>query len=240
MSDYDIFAPYYDAVMGKRPDVTRLVRRHIKHHLPEATSILELGCGTGTILRGLAPHFQTVAGIDQSAQMLQVARHKLPGAAFYQGTIAEFHLGRTFDVAICIFDTINHLTDFSDWRSMFSSTREHLNTGGLFIFDMNTTSRLAAVAASPGYVQSFNRRNTFHLRASMVGANTIEWQVLLEIPGRTGAIQVREEYVREASFPFMHVQQALTDAGFKILDLFDPERHSPSDASSRLYFVCQN
>jgi len=240
MHDYDIFAPYYDAVMGKRPNVVRLIRRHIKRHLPTAASIIELGCGTGTILRGLAPHFQDLAGLDQSAEMLEVARHKLPAATFYQGTIASFQLDRTFDVALCIFDTINHLTDFDNWRSMFTSTREHLNPGGLFIFDLNTTSRLAQVAASPGYVQAFHRRNTFHLHASIVALNTIEWQVLLELPQRNGAIQVREEHVREASFPITHVQQALTDAGFKTLDLFDSDRHSPSDASSRVYFVCQN
>lgn len=237
MTEYDIFAPFYDAVMGNRGDVVRLVESQIEHYLPQARSVLELGCGTGSILAGLANHYD-VAGIERSPAMLRQAKAKLPQAQLVRGTIADFKLGRTFDTTICVFDTINHLTRFSQWERLFSSTISHLNPGGLFIFDMNTVGRLAAVAASPDYRQTFNQQSTFHLRANQVAKHTIEWSVAVETPAATeGTIQVYEEYIRETSFPLAQVRQALSSHNFTIIDSFASDGHIPSDSSDRVYFV---
>jgi ubiquinone/menaquinone biosynthesis C-methylase UbiE len=46
-----------------------------------APRVLELGCGTGNLTRALLRHGATVTGVDQSAEMLAVAREKLAGAA---------------------------------------------------------------------------------------------------------------------------------------------------------------
>jgi len=238
MTDYDVLAPYYDAVMGNRSDVVRLIRKQIRRHLPSAQSLLELGCGTGSILEGLAKYYD-ISGLERSPKMLERARTKLPGADLYRGSIAGYDLGRTFDSIICVFDTINHLTRLTDWRRLLTSTHKHLNPGGLFIFDMNTTGRLRGTAASPAYIQRFDHHSTFHLRASMVARNTIEWYAAVEIPQPNGAIQVHEEYIKEASFPIQEVQLELKDAGFQILDSFDHTHFPPSDASDRVYFVCK-
>lgn len=238
MTDYDIFAPFYDAVMGDRGDVVRLIRKQIKKHMPSAHSILELGCGTGSILEGLAGKFE-VAGIERSAEMLRQAQAKLPTATLVHGTIAGFQLYSKYDVAICVFDTINHLTHFMQWRRLFRSTLDHLNPGGLLIFDMNTLGRLSTVAASPGYSQTFNRRSTFHLHANLIEPNTIEWQVAVEIPAPDGAIQVYEEYIREASYPLQQVSQAVTEYGFTVVDCFASGTLLPSETSDRVYFVCK-
>lgn len=238
MTEYDIFAPYYDAVMGNRGDVIRLVRRHIKRHLPSAHSVLELGCGTGSILQGLSQYYE-VAGIERSAEMLRQARDKLPEAMLTRGTIAGYKINRTFDAVICVFDTINHLTGFDQWQRLFESTHSHLNSGGILLFDMNTTGRLSAVAASPGYVETFNGDRTFQLRAHLISTNRIEWQVSVEIPTTYKTIQVYEEYIQEASFPLAQVSSELTKQGFTVLDCFASDTLVPSDVSDRVYFVCK-
>jgi SAM-dependent methyltransferase len=234
--DYDTFAPFYDSVMGDRRDVVNIIRRQIRAHHPSAKTILELGCGTGSIISSLSRHY-TVSGIDQSANMLQLAQQKLPNSALIHGTIAGFELKTTFDVIICVFDTINHLTTFSDWQKLLRSTQNHLSTNGLFIFDMNTIGRMQALTAIPGYTQTFNG-NTMNMQIDPISPTEVEWHITVEQPHPDGAIQVYEEHVREVSFPLTQVQTELSKH-FTILDSFDSDQQQPTNASDRVYFVCR-
>jgi len=47
---------------------------------------LDVACGTGFLTRHLPGE---VAGLDQSAQMLEIARERIPGAAFFHGDAFE-------------------------------------------------------------------------------------------------------------------------------------------------------
>ena len=37
--------------------------------------------------------------------------------------MTRFDLGETFDVVLCVFDSINHLVRFSDWERVFDRAR---------------------------------------------------------------------------------------------------------------------
>ncbi len=63
MTAYAQFAGFYDQVMGDRSADVNRVLDHIKRYQPGAASLLELGCGTGAVLAGLAADVsQTDAG----------------------------------------------------------------------------------------------------------------------------------------------------------------------------------
>ena len=114
MTDYAGFARFYDRIMGDRiPEIDR-IRRYIATHRPGARSLLELGCGTGALLAGLAPHL-SVTGIDRSPEMLSVAKRTVPTARLLQGDITTFSLPYQFDVVICMFDTLNHVLTADGW-----------------------------------------------------------------------------------------------------------------------------
>jgi len=49
-----------------------------------------------------------------------------------------------FDVVFSVFDSINFLETFAQWKSTFKSVSEHLSQNGLFIFDMYTPARAKA------------------------------------------------------------------------------------------------
>jgi len=234
--DYDIFAPFYDDVMGDRQDVLDIIDRQITTHHPGARTILELGCGTGSILAGLSRKY-VVAGIDQSAQMLRIAQQKLPNSQLTQASIAGFDLNSPYDVIICVFDTINHLTSFHDWQKLINSTAKHLPLGGLFIFDMNTIHRMKALSVAGTYTQSFDGK-TMTMDIESISSHEVEWHVTIQEPHNDGAIQVYEEHVRESSFPLMRVQAELSSQ-FEILETFDSRLDRPSDSSDRIYFTCR-
>jgi len=79
MPSYDVFGRFYDAVMGDRADHADFLRSLIERHHPGARSVLELACGTGSILKQLAPRYE-VTGVDLSPRMLEQAWRKVPEA----------------------------------------------------------------------------------------------------------------------------------------------------------------
>ena len=234
--NYDRFAPFYDATMGDRSDVINLLSEQINRYTPRASSILELGCGTGSILAGF-PNFKRT-GVDISPEMLQIAQQKLPFVDFEQGDISHFSLNKKFDAIICVFDTINHLSGIGKWASLFASTAEHINDNGLFIFDMNTVGRVKALTAMPTYTQQVNGL-TVDMDITPAGSDAVDWHITVQEPQADGTIQVHEDTARERSYPLSTVKTKLDEAGFSLIASFDSDRHPATDNSDRVYFVCQ-
>lgn len=52
---------------------------------PEATRVLDVATGTGAVALELVKRGHTVVGIDQSPEMLAVARERLPGVELHEG-----------------------------------------------------------------------------------------------------------------------------------------------------------
>ncbi len=102
-------------------------------------TVLDLGCGTGNSSEPFVERGLTVTGLDLSAEMLAVARHKLPTATFVREDFTTFALDQRFDLVVSVFDSLNNLLDPDDFRRAAERARHHLNPGGCFIFDVNTT-----------------------------------------------------------------------------------------------------
>ena len=237
MADYDIFAPFYDLLMGDRSDVVEIIQKQVIKYTPQATSMLELGCGTGSILSSFGNMHQ-LAGIDLSSNMLQIAQQKLPQSIFKQGTIAGFELGQSFDVIVCVFDTLNHLMLLSDWQKTFISAKKHLKDRGIFIFDIDTISRLQALAASSGYTQELPNDSIAELMIEKTGNAKVRWHIRIQETQSNDVIQVYEDYVYETSFPLKSVEHEIRK-NFEILSTFDSAGAIPSEQSERIYFVCR-
>ena len=234
MNTYDTLARFYDELMGDRQDVVGLVRRHIRQYAPDATSILELGCGTGSIIAALAQEYD-VTGIDQSPGMLAQARSKLPQARLEVADIRRFDLDDQYEVIVCMFDTINHLTTLSEWDDCLRSAKRHLSPDGIIIFDMITEGRINALMAMPTYVQN-EAKWTAELAIERIGDHTIAWTTTVQAIGSDDMIEVYEDHAYEASFPLTDVQ-AMIEPQFNIIQCATAEDNMPTDVSDRAYFV---
>ena len=144
-SQFNLIAPYYDDLMAGVQyrfwvDYVEQILNRIGFH-PRA--VLDVACGTGNVSEEMARRGYEVVGIDIAADMIEVARTKTGGVEYHVQDIAELDLGRKFDLAISLFDSLNYITDVSHLARGIVRVGEHLRAGGVFIFDVNTVYALS-------------------------------------------------------------------------------------------------
>jgi SAM-dependent methyltransferase len=227
---------FYDAAMGDRTEMASYIRRLIRRHKPRARTLLELACGTGAILKILAKSYD-VAGLDLSPQMLLLARKKLPHVRFYRKDMVSFSLGKKFDVIICVFDSINHVLKFADWKKIFRNASRHLEKDGLFLFDINTEAKLDRLISAPTWVHKFGRNLEF-INVTDGRRGIANWNIRVFEYQSRNKYRLFEEDIKEISFPVNKIKAALRKQ-FTNVKVIDPTERTPSTKSDRLYFVCE-
>jgi len=231
---YAEFAKFYDQVMGDRSPLIGRVHGYIERYLPAAGSLLELGCGTGAVLAGLAPGLR-VTGVDLSPQMLATASRNVAAASLVEADITTFSLGTRFDVVICMFDTLNHLPRFDSWLKVFGQVHAHLAEGGLFVFDVNTVGRLHRLSQAPAYVEDFGG-HTLIMDVTPGEGNLSLWDVRIFEQVSGDEFRLHHERIPELGVPLTVIHEALA-ANFELLEATDPDGGLATDESSRVYFV---
>lgn len=144
MEAFGAYSRYYNLFYKDKdyPGEARYVGSLIEKYLPEAKSILDLGCGTGRHDLLLNQMGFEVTGVDMSQEMLAVANSHLaaldpePSSLdFRHGDIRTIRLDRSFDVVVSLFHVISYQPGNDDLAAAFATARAHLKPGGIFIFD---------------------------------------------------------------------------------------------------------
>ena len=237
MTSYERFGEFYDAVMGDRRAAAEQVMELIRAAKPDAKNVLELGCGTGSILKRLQDAYE-VSGLDISEKMLSLARKKVPRSKLYRQDMVDFRIGDRFDVIFCVFDSINHVRRFSDWKKVFAAVRRHLSPSGCFIFDINTQRKLERLIAGPPWVHRFGR-NLLIIDVTALPSGGSNWNVKVFEHLNGSRYTLHEEDIVEVSFPLPQVVAALR-AHYVKVRVIDPDRTRPSAKSQRLFFTAIN
>ena len=144
MAAYTSFARVYDLFMDNVPYeewseyiISLLTEAGIKDGL-----VADLGCGTGKMTRLLSKAGYDMIGIDNSGEMLEIAReHQYEeddGILYLLQDMREFELYGTVRAVISICDSMNYLLEEADLLTVFKLVNNYLDPKGLFIFDLNT------------------------------------------------------------------------------------------------------
>jgi SAM-dependent methyltransferase len=220
--------------MGERGGDGGWVIDCLHRHGNHATSLLELGCGTGSILARITA-VPSITGLDLSSQMLAFARSRVPNARLIETDIASFSLGEEFDVVICVFDTLNHLVTFDSWVSLFEATSRHLRVGGLFMFDVNTQSKLQRLCEAPPWVHDFEDSIIImDVRPGRDGITDWEIKIFEHIDGPR--FDLHHELIGQLGVPLEMIKNELSPR-FDLVEESDENGISPTDGSSRAHFV---
>ena len=148
MSRYQALAGSYDGLMAdaayrRRADF--LERRFRKSPIPVRT-VLDLGCGTGTIACLLAERGYQVIAVDGSQEMLTEAANKAaelehPPLLLCQ-RMQRLRLLEPVDAAVSTLDSLNYLTTERALGETLRRVFRWLKPGGQFWFDVNTPHKL--------------------------------------------------------------------------------------------------
>lgn len=138
---YNQLAKYYDKVYHGKNYETESEKIHSlikKFKKSKATDMLDVACGTGNHIRYLKKYY-TITGIDLNKKMLNIARQKFPDIKFYQKDMRTFNLKKKFDVIVCLFAAIAHLTTKAQLKKAISNFSQHLKIDGLLIIEAFVT-----------------------------------------------------------------------------------------------------
>ncbi|MDD3803357.1 MAG: class I SAM-dependent methyltransferase [bacterium] len=163
--DYDAISEIYDELMQFIPyrEWAKYVNELSIKHSRRGSSLLDLGGGTGNVASPLCEMGFDVTLIDKSEKMLQEAQKKVLGRniSILCGDIRNLPLKEKFDVALCMYDTVNHI-DEKDLMRFFFSAYDSLKDGGIFMFDFNTDFGLGAFASHTQYRDGNGFKSTWN------------------------------------------------------------------------------
>jgi SAM-dependent methyltransferase len=177
VTDYDLFARLYDL---EHRDFQADIELYHNFALrcgatQEGPPVLELGCGTGRVALALARAGVNVVGVDESAEMLALARAHVLEASLQEASLQEASLQEAgldervcleqadvralewverFPLAIYPLNGFLHLTTVSDQLSALHRIHRALLPGGFLIVDLpNPHAVLAPDAGGQLYLR---------------------------------------------------------------------------------------
>ncbi|HZQ68005.1 MAG TPA: methyltransferase domain-containing protein [Terriglobales bacterium] len=135
---YDVFASVYDHFFGPAalPATLQALGPLLLDQLAPGSRILDLCCGTGELTHALTQHGFTVHGIDSSAEMLRLARARVPRAIFRQADMRNFASPERYQAVICAYNSLPHITSLQELVRVCANVGRVLYAGGVFMFDV--------------------------------------------------------------------------------------------------------
>lgn len=239
---YSEFAYFYDALTQnadycKRADYIYSLFEKFDR---APTLMLDLACGTGEFSNRFANKGVSVMGVDISYDMLSIAREK---SAEQQNDIlylcqdaAELDLYGTVDGAICCLDSLNHITDYSDFCNAIARVSLFLEKDRLFIFDLNTEYKHSCVLGNNTFVIDTNDvycvwQNEYQ------GNNTVEINLDFFAPEDNVYIRTSESFC-ERAYTCKEVENALNKAGLKTEAIYEEmTQNKPDKTAQRVVYV---
>jgi ubiquinone/menaquinone biosynthesis C-methylase UbiE len=163
---YDAWAGSYDQQANLLIDIEQPVVREILRQLPVGTA-LDAACGTGRHASYLAALGHRVIGVDGSAEMLALARAKIPDGEFYRGDLHQLPVpDQHVSVLVCAL-ALEHVPDL---RPVLAEFVRVLRPGGHLVTS-DTTHAWPIVQSLPGgdfgYLPHYNHRASDYLTAAL-------------------------------------------------------------------------
>lgn len=206
-------------------DQIAFLEKHLE--LKPGMKVVDLGCGHGRHVIGLAEKGYDCVGVDLVEGFLDVARKTAEErgvkASFVRGDMGSFGAEYTFDRAICLFDAFGFFDDAHAINTLLCVHRA-LEENGLFLLDLRTRewmTRLPQVAITDkGNGDMMIDRHHFDIA--------------------TGRFIDRRTYVRDGKqrevmfsvrlYAFTEIRLILQSVGFEVLAAFGGWDGSPISA----------
>jgi ubiquinone/menaquinone biosynthesis C-methylase UbiE len=200
-----------------------------------ASSVLDVGCGTGLMLHSAREHGHTgrLSGLDPHRASLARARRR-DDIEWVEATAADAPWAAEFDLAIMTGHAFQCLSTDDEVRAALAGVRRALRDSGRFAFETRHPQARAWEAWNPSnpadFTDSSGRRlRVWHAVESVVGDLVTFTETTADADGKVLRVD-------RADLRFMDVatlNDFLGEAGFEITAQYGGWDRSPIDASSR-------
>lgn len=245
MSVYSEFARYYDKLIYN-VDYKQLAGYFVKLFECYGTKpslLLDLACGTGNLSVEFSKLGIEVIGIDASIDMLSVARQKSMeqdcDILFLNQKMQELDLFGTVDGVVSSLDSINHLTCMDDVKATFDRVSLFLNSGGLFIFDVNTVYKHRSFLSGATFVYDLPDVYCVWQNDCVTRNNIVNMRLDFFVPGDKGYLRYSES-VSERAYSIEEISTLLERSGMKLICVFDYlTMEAPKEKALKLVFIAK-
>ncbi len=247
MEAYTGFARVYDLFMDNVPygEWSRYLLSLLKEYGAKDGIVLELGCGTGKMTRLLSRAGYDMIGIDNSEEMLQMAREAEDEAKEYPAVQAEsesredilyllqdmreFELYGTVKAVVSICDCVNYILEEEELLQVFRLVNNYLDPGGVFIFDLNTLYKYREVLGENVICEnreegSFIWENFYDEKEKL---NQYDLTLFLREEESSPLYRKYEETHFQRGYELKQVKMLLEQAGMEVLAVYDGYTREP-------------
>jgi SAM-dependent methyltransferase len=213
-------------------------------------TVLDLGCGTGTISIPLAASGLSVIGIDISEDMLAIARHKEASARseigvsgaiqWVRADMRSLTLEQPVDAVISLCDCMNYLTEEADVRRAIRCVWDALKSGGSFVFDMHHSNQLEEYAANEPFCHDEEDVSYIWFCDLDHAADTVTHRLSLFIRDGERYAKVVETH-RQRAYPVSLIRRMLSETGFIDIETYADFSFESVDEEStlRIFFAAR-
>lgn len=243
MGSYENFARVYDELMDNVPyeEWAQFILNLLQDRKITEGLVLELGCGTGKLISLLGKAGFDMIGVDNSVEMLQIAREKTSQDFLYLlQDMREFELYGTVKAVISVCDSVNYITKKEELRKVFQLVNNYLDPEGVFIFDFNTEYKYReligeTVIAEDREDVSFIWFNEYDEESHL---NDIDLKVFVQEEGDIYR-KFQEEHIQRG-YTLDEIKQLLEESGLIFLEAYEEyTTQAPQPDSGRIVVVAQ-
>lgn len=225
-------AEIYDTVDSDRGDLDHYVALIDEF---DARSVLDIGCGTGSLACLLAARGVSVIGVDPAEASLDVARAK-PGAGGVRWILGDATKLPVLDVDLATMtgNVAQVFLEDDDWLAALSGIGAALRPGGRLVFEVRDPAQEAWLA--------WNRDDTF-TRVDLGDGDSVEtWLELVDVSlplvrfRSTYSFLGGEQLTSESTLRFRErdeIEESLSTTGFLVQEV----RDAPDRPSKEFVFV---
>ncbi len=241
---YNRFAYLYDELMNDVPydKWLQFVNDVFQKYEINQPTILDIGCGTGTLPILLAKQNYSISGVDLSEEMLSVAMAKAEQERvqipFYQQNMMELEGFNQLDCITIFCDSLNYLNSEDQVLQTFEKVHESLKDQGIFLFDVH----------SPYKIEEIFGEETFFIddeELSLVWSCTqgdqplsVEHDLVFFMKEENHDSYERfEEYHIQRTFPIETYRALLHQAGFDVKEMIGDFDLAVEAKTERIFFI---
>lgn len=251
MEAYTSFASVYDMFMDNIPYEAwgNYLCDLLNEYGVSDGILVDLGCGTGKITEHLALAGYDMIGIDNSEEMLSIAREKKTEyeeadsrnqILYLLQDMREMEFYGTVRAMVSICDSMNYILEEKDLLTVFRLVNNYLDEKGLFIFDLNTEYKYTELLGQRTIAENREDAGFIWDNYYYEDEQINEYELTLYIKEEEDLYRRFSETHYQRCYSIETIKKLLLEAGMEFVVAYDAfTKEAPKADSERIYVIAR-